>query len=372
MAECMTRGGASSDCAGYVLLYCKNKSVSKARLSTEDERGNEVSVSDLVCLLKRFWPIVLAVPLAVCVLAICVYTLGNVGTVTYSATAKILANSQLPTVYGIVLEEIDAYEKDGEGDRVSFAADSAPSMSMVEIVATGEDADKCIACVNTLAKKAVDSASAFLANTEKAEGVIPFEAHAVESVSATAISGKNVGFYVVVALLTGLILAVGVVFAIGLMRGYVISGENVAAMTSHPVWSVSAGDKRSERRLASIQFLVKGAVPARLCVIPISSSEVAGEIANAIEAFVSSWGTGDVVDDGGASAKSDSWLVECECPLALGVDAVYEAKKCDAVILAVRQFADRLSDVKLALDELEMAGIQNVGIVVDMKEGIRG
>lgn len=306
---------------------------------------------DFVRLVKRLWYVVVGLPIVMLGACLALQAVGVIGADAYSATSRILVNSEQYVVYGIVADEMMSFQ--GVYDDVNLKAELRESKSTIEITATGSDPDLCVSVPEEIAESALLVAGDFLAE-ENGEEPSSFEGQIVTDESASVVSrGK---MYVLAFALTGLLVALCVVLGFGLARKYVLSARDISDSTDYPILGTFAGKVDGDRLLANIRLAAGEKSVRSICVMPLSADGLAREVVQALEK----------ADADGASCP-DGAKIEALASPVMQPSVLIDAQEFDFAVLAVAQWSDRLPALDEALGELELARMENVGVVLKEK-----
>lgn len=306
---------------------------------------------DFVRLVKRLWYVVVGLPIVMLGACLALQAIGVIGADAYSATSRILVNSEQYVVYGIVADEMMSFQ--GVYDDVNLKAELRESKSTIEITATGSDPDLCVSVPEEIAESALLVAGDFLAE-ENGEEPTSFEGQIVTDESASVVSrGK---MYVLAFALTGLLVALCVVLGFGLARKYVLSARDISDSTDYPILGTFAGKVDGDRLLANIRLAAGEKSVRSICVMPLSADGLAREVVQALEK----------ADADGASCPDGAKIEALASPVTQP-SVLIDAQEFDFAVLAVAQWSDRLPALDEALGELELARMENVGVVLKEK-----
>ena len=184
---------------------------------------------------------------------------------------------------------------------------------------------------------------------------------AVAAAPAFGISG--LAKYFLAGLFGGALLAVVAVVLVALRNTPVKSRRDLEEAC--PDVFVTEVSKTADvaRLWANIEF-ARGKSDGQLCLLPIASAEPAA-LGSALAQCASSRGNrADSISLGSRGSHlvdAETLFVVCP-PFEQSTEALYEAHRADGVVLYVRQWDDRVSDVERVVQELSVAHADLVGI----------
>lgn len=304
---------------------------------------------DFVRLAKKLWYVVVGLPVVMFGACLALQAAGVIGADAYSATSRILVNSEQYVVYGIVTDEMTSFQ--GLYEDVKLKAELRESKSTIEITATGKDPDLCVSVSEEIAESAVLVAGDFLAGGG-GEPALSFESQIVTDENASFVSrGK---MYALAFALTGLLVALCVVLVFGLAKKYVLSARDVSDSTDYPILGTFDGKVDGDRLLANIRLAAGEKSVRSICVMPLSEVGFAREVAQSLE-------------NAANVSCSDGAKIEALASPVMQPSILIKAKEFDFAVLVVAQWSDRLPALDEALGEFELARMENVGIVLKGK-----
>ena len=324
-----------------------------------------MTLMDLFRLIRKYWIIVVVVTL-VCGGAAGVYVKVS-KSAGHSATAAVVGNSQATGLMGFAGAEGRALIGADSGYTVETKTETGTNT--VNITVTGPNEDECIALANGIASRTCDRAVQAYKNFEN-----PFSGTVEKAEKADKVKSGGGKKYLLVGILAGLFLGICIVVIIDLVRRPVKSVEGMQDLVELPVLEKLPAES-GERLLANIRFASKKDDLARVCVVPLGDRALADEVAALLDAaMVAEVGQGPAVntssDDGRGSAFAvaeeavrDRFVVQACDSLSVGMNAAYDARGADAVIVAGRQWADSLTALESTVAELQLAGANVVGLV---------
>lgn len=307
-----------------------------------------MTLKELWLLVKHYWKVVVTVPV-LCLVACGAYLLATSQSASYTATSRIVVNSQTAAVAGIASSEARLASDKEAG--LSAAAKADTGTMTVTVTVKGSDLDECVALADGIAERAVATARDFYEESEGSDYKTPFKAIVDPADPAEAADSASLGSkvkFLLASLLGGLFLAVCAAVAVDLKRRHVKTPEGAQEATGLPVLEVLPA-KDGGRLLANVRFASKAEEPRAVLVVPTGDVQTAEKAGRMLQSAAADAGAGVTVS--------------CSEPLAQSMQGAYDAREADAVVVACRQWADSLPQLESTVAELALAGADVCGIV---------
>lgn len=303
-------------------------------------------------LAARCWYVFVALPIAMLGICFAMEATGAIVANEYTATSSILVNSEQYVVYGIAVDEVEGPDEKYEG--LKLQAQLRESKSTIEIKATGKDPELSVLAVNDIAETTVELAKEFIVESSVAEGDSAFDAQIINAESAAKISRGKMYAFAFFAI--GILAAFCVLLAIGLVKQYVISKDDVSRVTGYPVFN-NCGSLNGARLLVDLDLLVGNGGTQVVCVLPLRDDASSQEVGTELEAAAKD-----------ASASRSVWTIRRLPSPLCDPSVLLQAKECDFTVLVVSQWTDRIPDLECVLCEFALAKMENVGIAFEEKK----
>ncbi len=321
-----------------------------------------MTISELWQLVKRFWVLVVAIPI-VFASAYALYAFIIAPTpASYTATATVVPNSQGQAVAGLAVSESSSINGIQSDAAVTVAYDA--TKTVVSINATGGNADKAAEWANQTALNVIAKAEAFYSDTAQ-KNVIPF---AVEFNEATVVEDadqKKLGF-VVGAFLVGLIIALCILVLINMIRRPVLSKQSVEEESGLALFENCPDGEEGKRLLANIRFSLSETANQSICLVPVSDHSHNESVLAALQEAIHAEGSDSLMvaqslnDD--FCGTSNMILIDAKS-LVGDIETAYVAEKAGITLLVVRQWADSMKDLEATVSQLRRAHANLVGFV---------
>lgn len=310
-----------------------------------------MTLHDLLRLLKRYFTLVVALPVICLVGTVVVLMLMPP---SYVATSSFVTSGDLALAQGLASKEAASYSS----SQVHVSSASTSSSKQVTITATGADQNLCITAANEVANNAVrqyKEANSSIVGT-------------VSEATYAMYNGPSMIRSAIVALFVGLFIAICLIIPFDAVKLPVKSRKDIEDECSLPVLGTALSQEGGERLLANLQFRCNGR-PQTVAVVPVgvesTAPVVARELAGALE-------RSDVrvkLVKGSPHAKKfqvsvpedAAIVVSCE-PLDAGMGAAYIAHNADATILCVSEWTDSRKQLASTVSELELAKANIAGV----------
>lgn len=307
-------------------------------------------------ILKR-WKLIVIVPV-VCAIACFGYIklsgAGTIGT-SYTAEARIVVNSQVPSVTGLASSEARQYiaqlygEEIPENGAVEITAKGDNATMTVTVTAVGPKPDPCAEAANAVAEAAEQSAKETFSGFEETPFASRVElANAATKNDLGSSSRMTKLKYMLVAFLAGLFVAICIAVVLDLRKRSVKTADGAQEAVELPVLEILPA-ANGERLLANVRFASKKDELASVQVVPVNDAEAARATCDLLA---------QVGDDGARDLS-----VAQGVPLSESMQAAYDARKADAVVVTARQWADTLPQLESTVAELRLADVNLVGLV---------
>lgn len=309
-----------------------------------------MTLHELWLVVVKRWKLIVAVPVVCAVACFAYLSFYNSGGGSYTASSCVVANTSVQSVAGMAASEgrqyIDQLKSadSASAKGLEIVAKGDTNMMTVTITVTGPDGDACVKAANAVAE-------ATNARAEEALVVPEGLSYAGQVEFATkAQFDKRSGLkYPLVAILGGLFVAICIAVVLDMRKRPVKTAEGAQDAVELPVLEVLPA-ANGERLLANIRFAAKKDDLASVYIVPAGDGDVARKASELVQA---------AAGDEGARGVS----VEVGAPLGESMQAAYDARSRDAVVVSVRQWVDTLPQLESAVAELRLADANLVGLV---------
>lgn len=308
-----------------------------------------MTLKELWMIAVRGWKFVLAAVLVCAVVCGGYYMTKKHGSTSYTATSYIVANSQVSHVSGLAKAEARSLSATPEGKDVSVQVKPDTTTMTVTVTATSPDADGSLKAANEVAEAANAAAVQDHSNWDT-----PYAGTVVKASAAQADSAGNLLKYGLVAVFAGLFISICSLVALDMGRRSIKTPEGVQEAAELPVLEILPA-QNGERLLANVQFSIPDdgeALDRRapsVLVVPSGDESVADDACDLLKAA--------------AAAENVALDVQRAEPLSQGMAGAYASRDADVVLVAVRQWKDRLPQLETTAAELRLAGANLAGIV---------
>lgn len=310
-----------------------------------------MTLHDLLRLLKRYFMLVVALPIACLIGTVAVLLLMPP---SYVATSSFVTSGDLALAQGLASKEAASYSS----SQVHVSSASLSSSKQVTITAVGADQNLCITAANEVANNAVKQyreANSSIVGT-------------VSEATYAMYNGPSMIRSAIVAFFAGLLIAIFVIILLDAVKLPIKSRKDVEDESGFPVLGVAPSLEGGERLLANLQFCCNMR-PSTIAVVPVGAETtapiVARELAGALE-------RSDVrvkLVKGSPHAKKfqvtvpedAAIVVSCE-PLDAGMGAAYIAHNADVTVLCVSEWTDSKRQLAATVQELELAKANIAGV----------
>lgn len=310
-----------------------------------------MTVLDLMRLIRRHFKLVIFLPIF---FAVVVLLWSFFVQVSYTATASFITNSDLAYALGLADNEIASHGDQG----IKLSSSSQSSTKQVTVTATGSDA---IACINLVNEVVNDTVSEY---KQKNSNVILTVMEADTAARNTPSPLRSC----CVALLIGLVAAIGIIVLIDIAKAPIKSREDAENACDLPVLGTAISAEGADRILANLEFCCDRC-PSTTAVVPIGDAASALVVSNElVEALKRSNVRAKLIKGSPRARKfkvsvpDDAAVVICCPPLVEGAGASYIANKSDATILCVVAWTDSKRQLMATLRELRLAKANVVGL----------
>lgn len=314
-----------------------------------------MTLLDLGRLIKRYWYIVVIIPV-VCSVVCAAYLMSTKKpeVIQYTAQSTIVVNSQVNTVVG--LAQNNATLAKAEHKDASIAAAVASGTTNIVVTVSSQDEYEAKALAEEIANATLSQAQILFAPDRINDNVIEFDALILDttesSTSGNSQEKSNTLKYVLVSLVAGLFVGIFIVVLIDLIRRPVISISNIQEITDLPLLDQFPLKDDGSRLLANIRFAAQQNNLNSICLIPVGDNDYSELIETAlVEAF---------------KAENDSeaiLAISSYESLNSNMNGAYGSQKAQATILIVQQWADSLKQLESTVAELQLARATVVGFV---------
>lgn len=310
-----------------------------------------MTLSDLLKLIRHHIRFVIATPIICALIATLVILLIPP---TYEAKATLLTNGDIALASGFAQSEAEKYSQNG----IEVVVKAETSSRTITITAEGADYGGCIAAANATVLAAANDVHAANDQTAISTNEATFAQNTAPSVLRTAL----------LALLTGLFIAICVLVVIDMVKTPIKSKNDIEAATDLPVIGTIPNRDRGERLLANVRFLSDKA-PSTIAIIPVGFTGATLTCAELASAFEHAHTTvtrvkGSPHAEGLTSLALPEVVTIVECaPIAEGMGAVYIAKDADVTILCASEWRDSRKALTSVVEELRFAKAEIGGVV---------
>lgn len=358
----------------------------------------DVTFRDLLLLVRHYGKLSIALVLAGALLGGVFYCCKSYSGGAYTAKATLSMAEPTSTIPSSELMPLVGSTALGVAQELSFDGVSVEveydlATRTVEFSSRGADGEEVVSAVNTAVNLTAERTLEFFRELGDSYGDAGLSQDNSSDVATEAlvlqfdVEGKALAFQTIAASVNEAVAATpafgisGLVkyFLAGLFGGALLAVVAVVLITlrNTPVKSrrdleeacptvfITEVSKTTDvaRLWANIEF-TRGGSDGRLCLLPIASAEPAA-LGCALAQCASARGSSA---DSISLGSMESHLVDAETlfvvcpPFEQNTEALYEAHRADGVVLCVRQWDDRVSDVERVVQELSVAHADLVGI----------
>lgn len=289
-----------------------------------------MTLGDFLNSVKRYWKALL-VGIMVCTLLGLGYGILQRG--IYKVTASVTSNVDITAVKG----QAESAARKQENVTIGVTADT--TSKTVTISGESDTARDVVVGVN----KVVDSTVA--AAAKMASNAATSKAYARQA----SYSKRNPLIFAIAGFVGGTLLVLLVMVIKTNLHAPVNSSSELEELTGIPILGTLPTEDKGALLAANVTF-AGGDSMDTLCVMPVSTvdtSDTAELLAGALSQM---------------DTASKPHVLACEGTVS-SVDAVYEAKRSSATVLAIAEWKDSLKDVERTLHELTIAKANVIGIV---------
>lgn len=333
-----------------------------------------MSGTDLWQYVRRYWHLVLGVPIFCCLASILIAFafFGNSLGSTYSASTILNLNSGVGTVSGLARYEASEVMEVTPGISASIVANN--NDMTVSIAVSGNDADACVIAAEQIAQETLDSANGLSSLKVNASGEdmaafagMAQEVSLAENKGALRTALIKVG---VISFLCGFCVVMAFIVFMHLRRKPVIDSQGIEEATGLPVLGVQESESGSGRLLANIRFASKNDCVRSICVVPVSIASGSNEVSSGIARTFEDEGIKTLLIQVGIEGSRDkapegeSGAIVMDCaPLDLDIASAYRSQRSDATVIVAKKWADSMDKLDGAVRELRLANANLVGVV---------
>lgn len=321
-----------------------------------------MTLYDLSQSVKRYWYIMLALPL-VFLLCTLLYSIADQDgqDSDFESGATITANSGLELITGIAIRASDEYESQHSG--IDIAVTPNTKTSSLRIVVKGQDADLTEEAATELSERVITTASDYyLQRNDEWGGQWEFVAnYDVDPPVSSGIVADTGGLskLLLIALLAGVLLALGVIAVIVSVKKPVISAYPVVGNEGVPWIEFSGTCSEAEMIVAVTRLSVSRGSSSRLCVLPISSRSCSDIVVESVNEALNAERFEGVDERDGLKAPIDHLagavrVVEAS-PLDSSIEGIYLAHDSDVSMIVVAKWKDSIGGIEKAIEKMELS-----------------
>lgn len=310
-----------------------------------------MTLHDLLKLLRRYYKVLIALPI-ICVVITIVFLM--LMPANYVATSSFVTSGDLALAQGLASKEAASYSS----SQVHVSSTSLSSSKQVVITASGADQAICISAANDVANNAVKQ---YKETNSSIVGTVSEATYAANN-------GPSMIRSVIVAFFVGLFIAICIIMLLDAVKMPIKSPRDAETESKLDVLGTAPSVEGGERLLANLQFRCDGR-PSTIAVVPVGVASVAPVVARELAGALERNDIRVKLVKGSPHAKKfqvsvpadAAIVVSCE-PLDEGMGAAYIAHSAEITVLCVSEWADSKKQLAYTIRELELARANIAGI----------